>query len=90
MGGNIRPYTGKISSRLINIFLMDADGQIPFLIDAVAGPAYFGKQHIIVLFPVLVEAILFHRKQERASKLIFVDPAVIKRNLRSGAGIQRI
>ena len=90
MGDDVRSHTGKVCSGFIDVLLVDADGQIAFLIDAVVGTGDLGKEHVIVLFPVLVQPVPFHRNQQGLLKLFLVDLAVVQGDLRRTAGIQGI
>ena len=64
MGDDVRSHTCEIGSGFIDVFLVDADGQIAFLVDTVVGTGDLGKEHVIVLFPVLVQTVPFHRDQQ--------------------------
>ena len=90
MGDNVRSHTGEIGSGFINIFLVDADGQIAFLIDAVVGTGDLGQEHVVVLLPVFIQPVPFHRNQQGLLKLFLVDLAVVQGDLRCAAGIQCI
>ena len=90
MGDDICSHTGEIGSGFIDIFLVNADGQIAFLIDAVVGTGDFGQEHVVVLLPVCIKPVPFHRNQQGLLKLFLVDLAVVQGNLRRTAGIQCI
>ena len=90
MGDDVRSHTCEIGSGFIDVFLVDADGQIAFLVDTVVGTGDFGKEHVIVLFPVLVQTVPFHRDQQGLLKLFLVDLTIVQGDLRRTAGIQCI
>ena len=69
---------------------MDADGQITFLVDAVVGTGDLGQEHVIVLLPVFIQPVPFHRNQKGLLKLFLVDLTVVQGDFRRTAGIQRI
>lgn len=43
MGDDVRSHTCEIGSGFIDVFLVDADGQIAFLVDTVVGTGDLGK-----------------------------------------------
>ena len=90
MGDDIRSHTGEVCPGFIDVLLVDADGQIAFLVNAVVGTGDLGKEHIVILFPVLVQSISFHWNQQGLLKLFLVDLTVVQGNLRRTAGIQCI
>ena len=90
MGDDVRSHTGKVCPGFIDVFLVDADGQIAFLVDTVVGTGDLGKEHVIVLFPVLVQTVPFHRDQQGLLKLFLVDLTIVQGDLRRTARIQCI
>ena len=90
MGDDICSHTGEVGSGFIDVFLVDADGQIAFLVDAVIGTGDLGKKHIVILFPILIQTVPFHWYQQGLLKLFLVDLSVVQGDLRRTAGIQCI
>ena len=90
MGDDIRSHTGEIGPGFIDVLLVDTDGQVAFLVDAVVSTGDLGQEHVVVLLPVFIEPVPFHWDQQGLFKLFFVDLTVVQGNLRSTAGIQCI
>ena len=90
MGDDIRSHTGEIGPGFIDVLLVDTDGQVAFLVDAVVSTGDLGQEHVVVLLPVFIQPVPFHRNQQGLLKLFLVDLTVVQGNLRSTAGIQCI
>ena len=67
---------------------MYTDSQIPFLIDAVIRSCDLGQEHFVVFFPVMVQSVSLHRKQNGLFEFFFIDSPVINGDLGRNAGIQ--
>ena len=90
MGENVGSQPGKVGPGFVNVFLVDTDGQIPLLDDAVADTGDLGKQHFIVLVAVTVQPVPLYGKQEGTLKISFVDSAVVDGDLGANTGVQGI
>ena len=70
------PTPGEIGSGFIDVFLVDTDGRVAFLVDAVVSTGDLGQEHVVVLLPVFIEPRPFHWDQQGLFKLFFVDLTV--------------
>ena len=84
------PTRANIGAGLVDGFLRHRDGDVAILHHAVIGAGYFGEQHFIVLFPVMVQPVLPHGKQQGFLELRLVDPPVVDGNFGAGSGIQSV
>ena len=80
----------KVRPCFVNGFFMHTDSQIPFLIDAVIRSCNLGQEHFVVFFPVMVQSVFLHRKQDRLFKFFLIDSSIINGDFGRNAGIQRV
>ena len=90
VGDEVGAHTGKIGAGLVDGFLRHRDGDVPVLHHAVVGAGYLGEQHFVVLFPVMVQPVLFHGQQQGFLEFCFVNAAVVDGDLGGSAGVQRV
>ena len=90
VGDEVCAHTGEIGAGFIDIPLRHSDGDVAVLHDTAAHAGDCGKQHLVVLFPVGIQPIFFHRKQQGFLKLCLVDLPVVDGDLGGSAGVQRV
>ena len=91
MGDDIRSHTGEIGPGFIDVLLVDADGQIAFLVDMLLlVPEILERSISLYSFRYSSSPSPFHWNQQGLLKLFLVDLTVVQGNLRRTAGIQCI
>ena len=90
VGDEVGAYTGEVGTGLINVPLCHRDGDVAVLHHAVVGAGHLGEQHFVVLFPVMVQPVLFHGQQQGFLEFGFVNAAVVDGDLGGSAGVQRV
>ena len=90
LGGQIGTDAGKVGAGFLDVALDDADGKIPLPDDAVVALGDLGAQHLVEFLPVVVQAILLERQQNRPLEFLLVDPPVVQSDLGRGSGVQCI
>ena len=88
-GGQIGSDAGEVGAGVLNIPLVDCDGDILLLSDAV-GPGRLVHEHLIVLPAVLVQSVLPHGHEDRLLKIRLALTAVADGELGGGGAIQAV
>ena len=88
-GGQIGSDAGEVGAGVLNIPLVDCDGDILLLSDAV-GPGRLVHEHLIVLPAVLVQSVLPHGHKDRLLKIRLALTAVADGELGGSGAIQAV
>ena len=88
-GGQIGSDAGEVGAGVLNIPLVDCDGDILLLGDAI-GPGRLVHEHLIVLPAVLVQAVLPHGHEDRLLKIRLALTAVADGELGGSGAIQAV
>ena len=75
---------------LVDVLLMDRQGDIPLLHHAVGGVGDLVHEHGIVLRPSVVQSIPLIGEQDLLLKVPAVEPLVVDGDLGGGAGVQGV
>ena len=89
MGGKVSTHTGKVCSCFLHIFLVDGNGDIFLLHDAVCAGGFF-KQHLVILTAVLIQFITHHGQEYGFFKVLTVHTAVVNSDLCGSSAIQTV
>ena len=88
-GSQVGPDPGEIGAGVLNIPLVDCDGDILLLGDAI-GPGRLVHEHLIVLPAVLVQSVLPHGHEDRLLKVRLALTAVADGELGGSGAIQTV
>ena len=88
--GNIAGHPVKDGPSFLHTFPMDGQGDVPLLHHAVGRAGNFVHEHGIVLRAVIVQAVIFVRKQDVLLKILAVQPLVVDGDLGGGACVQSV
>ena len=90
LGGQIGSDTSKVGAGFLDVALDHADGKIPLSDDAVVALGDLGAQHLVEFLPVIVQAVILERQQNRPLEFLLVDPPVVQSDLGRRTGVQCI
>ena len=88
-GSQVSSDTGEVSAGVLNIPLVDRDGDILLLSDAI-GPSCLVHEHLIVLLAVLIQSILPHGHEDGLLKVRLTLAAVADGEFGGGGAIQAV
>ena len=88
-GSQVGPDPGEIGAGVLNIPLVDCDGDILLLGDAI-GPGRLVHEHLIVLPAVLVQSVLPHGHEDRLLKVRLALTTVADGELGGSGAIQAV
>ncbi|MPN06011.1 hypothetical protein SDC9_153265 [bioreactor metagenome] len=88
--GHIGYDAGEVGAGLADVLLMDGNGHIPLLQDAVGRACDLAHQHLVVFLAEMIQTVVFLWQQDGFLKLFFVEPPVGYGDLGGGAHIQGV
>ena len=89
VGSQVRARPGEVGTGLVHVLLLDRNGDILLLRNAVA-PHGLVQEHLIIFLPVLVQVIVPQRHKDRVFKIPFIDTVVVDGDLGGGSAVQAV